>query len=109
MTRSNSMNISDMNARCAEKMGLRLIPTNLLTLPPKAPCYCAVRVSPGRKAAFWYCVAHNDAHAMALLKKFPSQTLEELTLLVQDCRDKGEEPTSLMYNVAIAKCVVGLS
>lgn len=54
---------------CAGAMGLREISRAIKPGPPAHP-ESAVRVSPGKKADFWYDPLHDDAQAMGLLKKF---------------------------------------
>ena len=59
----------EMTKLCAEAMGLRQAPIRPIP-PPPAPQMCALRVSPGKKADFWYYPLHNDAQMAALVKKF---------------------------------------
>ena len=57
----------ELTKMCAEAMGL--IPTGCGAHVPLPQHDSAVRVSPGKKANFWYDPLHDDAQAMALVKK----------------------------------------
>lgn len=58
----------ELTQRCARAIGLRLEVHTGLNAPPEFPS--AVRVSQGKKKAYWYDPLHNKAHALDLLLSF---------------------------------------
>ena len=62
---------------CALAMGYKEQP---MRMAPPCPWPTGIRVSEGKKAAHWYSPLDDNAQAMALVKKFPFETVNAMCL-----------------------------
>ena len=62
----------EITKACAEAMGFVVVAMidGAVRLSPKCPYAVGVRIAEGKKAPRWYSPLHDDAKAMALVKKF---------------------------------------